>query len=109
MSSNSSTGSNNHGSQQSQGHHQLGDRSVAYYTSTVSLVAKSLLPTRRRLRLDPPTKLFFPCKLVCVLFLFFLLVFMVSFHSWIYYIPWLINLEFGRRLVAFSQMLDLVL
>ncbi|XP_042520562.1 vesicle-associated protein 4-1-like [Macadamia integrifolia] len=29
-------------------------------SSTVSSVARSLLPTRRRLRLDPPSKLYFP-------------------------------------------------
>ncbi|KAI4342951.1 hypothetical protein MLD38_027510 [Melastoma candidum] len=29
-------------------------------TTSVSSVAKSLLPTRRRLKLDPPTKLYFP-------------------------------------------------
>lgn len=31
-------------------------------SSSVSSMAKSLLPTRRRLRLDPATKLFFPCE-----------------------------------------------
>lgn len=36
------------------------------YKSSVSSVARSLLPTRRRLRLDPATKLYFPCE--CVLF-----------------------------------------
>ena len=30
---------------------------------SVSSVARSLLPTRRRLRLDPSNKLYFPCKL----------------------------------------------
>lgn len=30
--------------------------------SSVSSVAKSLLPTRRRLRLDPTSKLYFPCE-----------------------------------------------
>ncbi|KAJ4822462.1 hypothetical protein Tsubulata_022804 [Turnera subulata] len=40
---------------------QLGERSSGYTTSnTMSFVTKSLLPTRRRLRLDPPNKLFFP-------------------------------------------------
>lgn len=29
--------------------------------NTVSSVARSILPTRRRLRLDPPNKLYFPC------------------------------------------------
>ena len=31
-------------------------------SNAVSSMAKSLLPTRRRLRLDPPNKLYFPCK-----------------------------------------------
>lgn len=30
-------------------------------SSSVSTVARSLLPTRRRLRLDPSNKLYFPC------------------------------------------------
>lgn len=29
--------------------------------TSVSSIARSFLPHRRRLRLDPPTKLFFPC------------------------------------------------
>ncbi|KAL3714847.1 hypothetical protein ACJRO7_006709 [Eucalyptus globulus] len=37
-------------------HHQLGDHHSA---SGVAAMAKSLLPARRRLRLDPPNKLFF--------------------------------------------------
>ncbi|KAK4286193.1 hypothetical protein QN277_002785 [Acacia crassicarpa] len=36
------------------------DRSAHQSSTTVSSVAKSLLPARRRLRLDPPNKLFFP-------------------------------------------------
>ncbi|KHN41161.1 vesicle-associated protein 4-2-like isoform X1 [Glycine soja] len=36
------------------------DRSTHQPSTTVSSVAKSLLPTRRRLRLDPPNKLYFP-------------------------------------------------
>ncbi|KAJ1410731.1 PapD-like superfamily [Sesbania bispinosa] len=36
------------------------DRSTHQSPVTVSSVAKSLLPTRRRLRLDPPNKLYFP-------------------------------------------------
>ncbi|KAF8007876.1 hypothetical protein BT93_K1768 [Corymbia citriodora subsp. variegata] len=47
--------------QQNQGahldHQQLGDHHSA---SAVAAMAKSLLPARRRLRLDPPNKLFFP-------------------------------------------------
>lgn len=55
---------------QSQSVHSI-DRSIPQSSATVSSVAKSLLPTRRRLRLDPPNKLYFPCmcllKLVCSL------------------------------------------
>ncbi|KAF7805887.1 vesicle-associated protein 4-2-like [Senna tora] len=36
------------------------DRSTHQSSTTVSSMAKSLLPTRRRLRLDPPNKLYFP-------------------------------------------------
>ncbi|KAJ6855884.1 vesicle-associated protein 4-2-like [Populus alba x Populus x berolinensis] len=59
MSSNNSNGNN--GCQQNQSN-QLGEtRSSLYYsTNAMSFVTKSLLPTRRRLRLDPPNKLFFP-------------------------------------------------
>ncbi|KAF5741477.1 vesicle-associated protein 4-1-like [Tripterygium wilfordii] len=39
---------------------QLGETSSVNSVNTVSLVAKSLLPTRRRLKLDPPQKLYFP-------------------------------------------------
>ncbi|KAJ8748295.1 hypothetical protein K2173_001714 [Erythroxylum novogranatense] len=56
MASNNGSGNVSHQSQS----HQMGERSSSYSTSTMSLVAKSLLPTRRKLRLDPPTKLFFP-------------------------------------------------
>nr|AFK39696.1 unknown [Lotus japonicus] len=47
------------------GHHQnisfqSVDRSTHQASPTVSSVAKSLLPTRRRLRLDPSNKLYFP-------------------------------------------------
>ncbi|CAN1844094.1 Vesicle-associated protein 4-2 [Linum perenne] len=55
------------GDQQSHGEIPGGDRSQSSSTTlstatAVSLVAKSLLPTRRRLKLDPASKLFFPCK-----------------------------------------------
>ncbi|XP_019448982.1 PREDICTED: vesicle-associated protein 4-2-like isoform X2 [Lupinus angustifolius] len=57
----SSTFSSMHSSvhQQSQILQSL-DRSTHQPKTTVSSVAKSLLPTRRRLRLDPPNKLYFP-------------------------------------------------
>ncbi|KAJ6379177.1 hypothetical protein OIU76_015899 [Salix suchowensis] len=59
MNSNNSNGNN--GCQQNQSN-QLGEtRSSLYYsTNAISFVTKSLLPTRRRLRLDPPNRLFFP-------------------------------------------------
>ncbi|CAI9760291.1 unnamed protein product [Fraxinus pennsylvanica] len=34
----------------------------AHGSSSVSSVARSLLPTRRRLKLDPASKLYFPCN-----------------------------------------------
>ncbi|KAK3184240.1 hypothetical protein Dsin_031526 [Dipteronia sinensis] len=45
--------------QQNQSSQVLG-RSSGGNSSNVSTMAKSLLPTRRRLRLDPPSKLYFP-------------------------------------------------
>lgn len=38
-----------------------GDQSIPLSSIKVSSVAKSFLPTRRRLTLDPPNKLYFPC------------------------------------------------
>lgn len=38
------------------------ERSGQHSSTTVSSVAKSLLPTKRRLRLDPTNKLYFPCR-----------------------------------------------
>ncbi|XP_009353201.1 vesicle-associated protein 4-2 [Pyrus x bretschneideri] len=64
-SSSSSSSSSTLSSMHHNVHHQLGHESAAERTalhsaSTVSYVTKSLLPARRRLRLDPPNKLFFP-------------------------------------------------
>ena len=43
--------------------HNNGEPTVSNSTTpSVSSVARSLLPTRRRLRLDPSNKLYFPCK-----------------------------------------------
>ncbi|KAF3451575.1 hypothetical protein FNV43_RR07670 [Rhamnella rubrinervis] len=44
-------------------HHSSQVESSNLHTSnSVSSVARSLLPTRRRLKLDPPAKLYFPCE-----------------------------------------------
>ncbi|KAG2717193.1 hypothetical protein I3843_03G164500 [Carya illinoinensis] len=40
--------------------HQAVESSSLHSSNAVSSIAKSLLPSRRRLRLDPPNKLFFP-------------------------------------------------
>ncbi|CAJ1956474.1 unnamed protein product [Sphenostylis stenocarpa] len=48
--------------QQNQNTLQSVDRSGQHYSTTVSSVAKSLLPRKRRLRLDPTNKLYFPCR-----------------------------------------------
>ncbi|XP_058090213.1 vesicle-associated protein 4-2-like [Magnolia sinica] len=56
-SSSSSSSSQHHLQQQPQQHHIEGSNP---HPSSVSSVAKSLLPTRRRLRLDPSSKLYFP-------------------------------------------------
>ncbi|KAK8624629.1 hypothetical protein V6N13_089519 [Hibiscus sabdariffa] len=58
-SSSSSMGNNILYQQQSQSS-QLGERSTVTSTNGLFSMAKSLLPTRRRLRLDPPNKLYFP-------------------------------------------------
>lgn len=60
-SSSSSNLSSMHNGHQLSRIHESVERPVLYSGSTVSYVAKSLLPARRRLRLDPPNKLFFPC------------------------------------------------
>lgn len=54
-SSSSSTHLHNHNNPQIEG-------SNAHASNSVSSVARSLLPTRRRLKLDPAAKLYFPCK-----------------------------------------------
>lgn len=48
----------NHNQQQ----HVVEGSSNTQSSNTVISVARSLIPTRRRLRLDPATKLYFPCK-----------------------------------------------
>ncbi|XP_022725720.1 vesicle-associated protein 4-2-like [Durio zibethinus] len=58
-SSSSSSMGNNNVYQQSQSG-QLGERSTVTSSKAVSSIAKSLLPTRRRLKLDPSNKLYFP-------------------------------------------------
>lgn len=59
--------------QQNYGHvannaHSQADGSAAHggaaATSSVSSVARSLIPARRRLKLDPSKKLYFPCELL---------------------------------------------
>ncbi|BAT92245.1 hypothetical protein VIGAN_07093000 [Vigna angularis var. angularis] len=57
-SSSSSTSYNMHNAHQN--NLQSVDRSGQHSSTTVSSVAKSLLPTKRRLRLDPTNKLYFP-------------------------------------------------
>lgn len=51
---------------QSLGNASLDDGSVprSNSSSSVSSVARSLLPVRRRLKLDPSNKLYFPCKTI---------------------------------------------
>lgn len=59
-SSSSSTSYNTHNVHQN--NLQSVDRSGQHSSTTVSSVAKSFLPTKRRLRLDPTNKLYFPCR-----------------------------------------------
>ncbi|XP_044465228.1 vesicle-associated protein 4-2-like [Mangifera indica] len=58
-SSSSSSSMHNSNVYQQNNTQQLGARSTAH-SSNVSTMAKSFLPTRRRLRLDPANKLYFP-------------------------------------------------
>lgn len=60
-SSSSSTLSSMHNVHQLGQTHESVERAALHSASTVSYVTKSLLPARRRLRLDPANKLFFPC------------------------------------------------
>ncbi|CAL9013943.1 unnamed protein product [Prunus brigantina] len=59
-SSSSSTLSSMHNVHQLGQTHESVERAALHSASTVSYVTKSLLPARRRLRLDPANKLFFP-------------------------------------------------
>lgn len=59
-SSSSSTFSSMHNVHQLGQTHESVERAALHSASTVSYVTKSLLPARRRLRLDPANKLFFP-------------------------------------------------
>ncbi|KAL4302997.1 hypothetical protein GQ457_10G018400 [Hibiscus cannabinus] len=59
LSSSSSMGNHNVYQQQSQSS-QLGERSTVTSKNALFSMAKSFIPTRRRLRLDPPNKLYFP-------------------------------------------------
>lgn len=70
---NGSTASSSMNIQHHGGNPPLPEGSHPQGSNSVSSVAKSLLPTRRRLKLDPPTKLYFPCKVS--------LFYLVSRHS----------------------------
>lgn len=64
-SSSSSSAGIHHHSAGRYGHEGGGGGAVAgdgAPAGSISSVAKSLLPARRRLRLDPPNKLYFPCE-----------------------------------------------
>lgn len=73
-SSSSSTSSVGH-HRQSHGQASQVDGSGGHHQSSgggsVSSVARSFLPTRRRLRIDPANKLYFPCEFLAVVFLDF--------------------------------------
>lgn len=71
--------------------HKPAEHSSSLPSVKVSSLAKSLLPTRRRLRLDPSTKLYFPCMcLRCLFACFFCLI-----ATWVLVNLWIIHL--GRR------------
>ncbi|KAF5726415.1 hypothetical protein HS088_TW22G00093 [Tripterygium wilfordii] len=55
-----SSGSVSHNVYQQPQNQRLGETSSLHSVNKMSLVAKSLLPTRRRLKLDPPQNLYFP-------------------------------------------------
>ncbi|KAL8130413.1 hypothetical protein V2J09_019568 [Rumex salicifolius] len=58
--SNSALHANSFHRSNSHPHGVEGSNSSKHSNGSVSSIARSFLPTRRRLRLDPPTKLFFP-------------------------------------------------
>lgn len=53
-------------------------------TSSVTSVARSLLPARRRLRLDPANNLYFPCASPLTIFDFIYITFSFPFSSTIF-------------------------
>ena len=59
--SNSSMNNNNINNNNHNNNPQV-EGSNPHSSNTVSSVARSLLPARRRLKLDPANKLYFPCK-----------------------------------------------
>lgn len=83
------------------------DRSTHQPSTTVSSVAKSLLPTRRRLRLDPPNKLYFPCmSLIINPFLFLASVSVLCFCYIILFKVWLfISFSFDCLWVDWSWLM----
>lgn len=85
-----------------------GDGSNSHASNSVSSVARSLLPTRRRLKLDPCNKLYFPCTSYLVhfllLFIFILCIF-AMFRNFIY----LSQISYVGRFcfaVSFDLLLD---
>ncbi|KAK6157438.1 hypothetical protein DH2020_011686 [Rehmannia glutinosa] len=65
--SSSSSSTQNLYNQSQNNSHQNGGVAPNTRSSTVSSVARSLLPARRRLRLDPSSNLYFPCALFSTL------------------------------------------
>lgn len=59
------------------------DGSIPHGSTSVSSVARSLLPTRRRLKLDPSNKLYFPCMFF-LLFCFSFIRFRKCVYLWIF-------------------------
>lgn len=96
-SSSSSTHNAHHHSSQVEG-------SNLHTSNSVSSVARSLLPTRRRLKLDPPAKLYFPCTPLSRSFLFNLFHQKNTFKD----IYLLIRSKFILECLAFVKAFDLI-
>lgn len=64
--------------------HQTVEGSNPQHSTSVSSVARAILPIRRRLRLDPSSKLYFPCVLSFFLWIFHVFVIFKISCCWVF-------------------------
>lgn len=74
--------------------HKKNEKYSSSSTTSVSSLVRSLLPTRRRLRLDPRNKLYFPCM---NLLHYFLPLLLFLFENWSFLIFWVLIICFLTR------------